>query len=86
MELSYEDKIEIYELDQSGQSIKNLSKQFNILECVIQYMFRLINRYGITIVKKGKNTYYPPYSNRKRLIKYFLRNSQVCWSHLIMPC
>ncbi|WP_228478138.1 hypothetical protein, partial [Streptococcus suis] len=28
MKLSYEDKIEIYELRQSGQSIKNLSNQF----------------------------------------------------------
>ncbi|HFI0322052.1 TPA: fucose isomerase, partial [Streptococcus suis] len=41
MKLSYEDKIEIYELRQSGQSIKNLSKQFNIAESVIQYMLRL---------------------------------------------
>ena len=60
MKLSYEDKIEIYELRQSGQSIKNLSKQFNIAESVIQYMLRLIDRYGINIVKKGKNTYYSP--------------------------
>ncbi|HFU4175734.1 TPA: IS3 family transposase, partial [Streptococcus suis] len=50
MKLSYEDKIEIYELRQSGQSIKNLSKQFNIAESVIQYMLRLIDRYGINIV------------------------------------
>ncbi len=39
MKLSYEDKIEIYELRQSGQSIKNLSKQFNIAESVIQICF-----------------------------------------------
>ncbi|WP_447558094.1 IS3 family transposase [Streptococcus suis] len=59
MKLSYEDKIKIYELRQSGQSIKNLSNQFTISESVIQYMLRLIDRYGINIVKKGKNTYYP---------------------------
>ena len=38
MKLSYEDKIEIYELRQSGQSIKNLSKQCNIAESVVQHM------------------------------------------------
>lgn len=72
MKLSYEDKIEIYELRQSGQSIKNLSKQFNIAESVIQYMLRLINRYGINIVKKGKNTYYSPKLKQEMIDKVLL--------------
>lgn len=59
MKLSYEDKIKIYELRQSGQSIKSLSKQFAIAESSIKYMIRLIDRHGINIVQKGKNTYYP---------------------------
>ena len=60
MKLSYEDKIKIYELRQSGQSIKSLSKQFAIAESSVKYMIRLIDRYGINIVQKRKNTYYPP--------------------------
>lgn len=59
MKLSYEDKIKIYELRQSGQSIKSLSKQFAIAESSVKYMIRLIDRYGINIIQKGKNTYYP---------------------------
>ncbi|MEG3243135.1 IS3 family transposase [Streptococcus suis] len=73
MKLSYEDKIEIYELRQSGQSIKNLSKQFTISESVIQYMLRLIDRYGINIVKKGKNTYYPPELKQEMIDKVLLQ-------------
>ena len=86
MKLSYEDKIEIYELRQSGQSIKNLSKQFNIAESVIQYMLRLIDRYGINIVKKGKNTYYSPELKQEMIDKYFLISSQSSPSRLTTPC
>ena len=77
MKLSYEDKIEIYELRQSGQSIKNLSKQFNIAESVIQYMLRLIDRYGINIVKKGKNTYYSPELKQEMIDKVLLDKQSV---------
>ncbi|CKC70310.1 degenerate transposase (Orf1) [Streptococcus pneumoniae] len=38
MKLSYDDKVQIYEL----------------------YMIKLIDRYGIEFVKKGKNRYYSP--------------------------
>lgn len=72
MKLSYEDKIKIYELRQSGQSIKNLSKQFTIAESVIQYMLRLIDRYGIDIGKKGKDTYYSPEVKQEMIDKVFL--------------
>ncbi|HEM4157792.1 IS3 family transposase [Streptococcus suis] len=73
MKLSYEDKIEIYELRQSGQSIKNLSNQFTISESVIQYMLRLIDRYGINIVKKGKNAYSPPELKQEMIDKVLLQ-------------
>ena len=54
MKLSYEDKVKIYELRQNGESIKSLSDQFSVAESGIQYMIRLIDRYGMNIVKKGK--------------------------------
>ena len=86
MKLSYEDKIEIYELRQSGQSIKNLSKQFNIAESVIQYMLRLIDRYGINIVKKGKNTYYSPELKQEMIDKVLLDKQSSSPSRLTTPC
>ena len=60
MKLSYEDKVQIYDLRQKGTSWPSLSKQFSVAESRLKYIVRLIDRYGIGIVKKEKNTYYPP--------------------------
>ncbi|HFI0329013.1 TPA: IS3 family transposase, partial [Streptococcus suis] len=45
MKLSYEDKVQIYELRQNGNSLNSLSKQFGIAQSGIKYMIRLIERY-----------------------------------------
>ena len=58
MKLTYEDKVQIYELRKKGESFRQLSNQFGINISNLQYMIKLINRYGIEIVKKGKNCYY----------------------------
>ena len=58
MKLSYEDKVQIYELRKQGQSFKQLSKRFGVDVAGLKYMVTLIDRYGIEIVKKGKNRYY----------------------------
>ncbi|KHD44687.1 transposase [Streptococcus uberis] len=58
MKLSYEDKVQLYKLRQKDLLYSLLSKQFAVSEAGIKYVIRLINRYGIEIVKKGKNSYY----------------------------
>ncbi|VOS14219.1 IS3-Spn1, transposase [Streptococcus pneumoniae] len=58
MKLSYEDKVQIYELRKQGQSFKQLSKRFGVDVSGLKYMVKLIDRYGIEIVKKGKNRHY----------------------------
>ena len=73
VKLSYEDKVKIYELRQNGESIKSLSDQFSIAESGIQYMIRLIDRYGMNIVKKGKNTYYSPELKQEMIDKVLLK-------------
>ena len=60
MKLSYEDKVQIYELRKQGQSFKQLSKRFGVNASGLKYMVKLIDCYGIEIVKKGKNRYYSP--------------------------
>ena len=55
MKLNYEDKVQIYELRKQGQSIKQLSKRFGVDVSGLKYMMKLIDRYGIDIVKKGMN-------------------------------
>lgn len=55
IKLTYEDKIEIYQLRKQGESLKNLSKKYDISDSNIKYLVRLIDQYGIEIVKKEKN-------------------------------
>ena len=60
MKLGYEDKVQIYELRNQGQTFNQVSKRFGVVASELRYMMRLIERYGIEIVKKGKNCYYSP--------------------------
>ena len=60
MKLNYEDKVQIYELRKQGQSFEQLSKRFGVDVSGLKYMMKLIDRYGIDIVKKGMNRYYSP--------------------------
>lgn len=75
MKLSYEEKVQLYELRQNGESINSLSKKFRIDKAYIKYMFRLIDRYGIGIVKKRKNSYYSP-DLKQEMIDKVLFNGQ----------
>lgn len=58
MKLTYDDKVQIYQLRKQGQSFNQLSKRFGVDVAGLRYMMRLIDCYGIEIVKKGKNRYY----------------------------
>ena len=58
MKLSYEDKVQIYELRKQGYSLEQLSNKFGINNSNLRYMIKLIDCYGIEFVKKGKNRYY----------------------------
>ena len=56
MKLTYEDKIEIYQLRKQGETLKNLSRKYDIDVAHIEYLVRLIDRFGIEIVKKRKKS------------------------------
>ena len=60
MKLSYEDKVQIYGLRKQGYSLEKLSNKFGINNSNLRYMIKLIDRYGIEFIKKGKNRYYSP--------------------------
>ena len=69
MKLSYKDKVQIYELRKQGQSFKQLSNKFGINNSNLRYMIKLIDRYGIKFVKKGKNRYYSPHLKQEMINK-----------------
>ena len=72
MKLSYEDKVQIYELRKQGQSFKQLSKRFGVNVSGLKYMVKFIDHYGIEIVKKVKNRYYSPELKQEMIDKVLL--------------
>ena len=52
--------------------VKQLSNKFGVRISTLTYMFSLIARYGIEIVKKGKNRYYSPELKQEMIDKVLL--------------
>ena len=74
MKLTYEDKVQIYELRKQGESFKRLSKRFGVDASGLRYMTRLIERYGIEIIKKGKHRYDSPDLKQEMIDKVLLED------------
>ena len=74
MKLTYEDKVQIYELRNQGQTFNQLSKRFGVDASGLRYMTRLIERYGIEIIKKGKNRYDSPELKQEMIDKVLLED------------
>ena len=72
MKLTYDDKVQIYELRKQGYSLEKLSNKFGINNSNLMYMIKLINRYGIKFVKKRKNRYYSPELKQEMIDKVLL--------------
>ena len=74
MKLTYDDKVQVYELRKQGYSLEKLSNKFGINNSNIRYMIKLIDRYGIEFVKKGKNCYYSPELKQEMIDKVLHEN------------
>ena len=72
MKLTYEDKVRIYELRKQGISFKRLSDKYGMNLSNLKYMIKLIDRYGIEFVKKGRNRYYSPKLKREIIDKVLI--------------
>ena len=83
MKLTYEDKIQIYQLRKQGFSLKDLSKIYNVTIRNLDYLVQFIDRFGIESVKKGKKR---AKNFGARIKKRRLKSSQkslTFWSHFI---
>ncbi len=60
MKLTYEDKLGIYKLRKQGVSWPQLGQTYDVNSRNLRYMVKLMERYGVEIVKKSKNRYYCP--------------------------
>ena len=74
MKLTYEDKVRIYELRKQGISLKRLSEKYGMNLSNLDYLIRLIDRYGIDSVKKGKNRSYSPDLKQEMIDKVLHEN------------
>jgi Transposase and inactivated derivatives len=74
MKLTYEDKVQIYELRKQGVSYARLADTFGINARNLVYMIKLIDRYGLEIVKRGKKIYYPPEIKQEMIDKVLHEN------------
>ena len=74
MKLTYEDNVQIYELRKHGQTFNQLSKRFGVDASGLRFMTRLIERYGIEIIKKGKNRYDSPELKQEMIDKVLLED------------
>ena len=54
MKLSFEDKVQIYELRKQEQRFRQLLKRFGVDASGVKYIVKLIDHYGIEIVKKER--------------------------------
>ena len=59
MKLSYEDKLEIYQLRQAGFSWPYISRKFGVCLSKLKYVVRIMNKHGIGLLKKGKISIIP---------------------------
>nr|WP_176721417.1 IS3-like element IS861 family transposase [Streptococcus agalactiae] len=72
MKLSYEDKLEIYELRKIGMSWSQISQRYDVRISNLKYMIKLMDRYGVEIVEKGRNEYYPPELKQEMIDKVLI--------------
>lgn len=72
MKLSYEDKLEIYELRKIGMSWSQISQRYDVRISNLKYMIKLMDRYGVEIVEKGRNEYHPPELKQEMIDKVLI--------------
>ena len=66
MKLTYDDKVQIYELRKQGYSLEKLSNKFGINNSNIRYMIKLIDRYGL---EQAIVDYIDYYNNKRIKVK-----------------
>lgn len=66
-------KIEIYHLKQLGWTWSQLSPKFDVNKVHLQYLVRLIDKYGLDCIQKDKNNYYSPELKAKIINELLLR-------------
>ena len=77
--LTFEDKINLYNDRKNGMSTKSLSIKYNIRTKNVQYMYCLIEKHGIDILRTNINKHYDIFI-KQDAIDRVLNNNESIWS------
>lgn len=75
--LTREQKLEIYKRRKQGKTLKELSKEYNIRVTGIQYLIKLIDFHGESILRKDRNRYYSPELKEEIINQVLLQNQSI---------
>lgn len=75
--LTYEDRIKIYQLKQSGMTFKELELKFSIDKSKIKYLVKLIDLHGFNALRKDKNRYYSKELKLKIINEVLIDNNSI---------
>lgn len=75
--LTKEQKIEIYKRRLNGETIKSLALNFNINIHNIEYLIRLLNRHGYSILRNNKNRYYSKEFKEMTINRVLINNESI---------
>ena len=73
MKLTYGNKVQIYELRKQGYGFKQLSNRYGVNISNLQYLTKLIDRYGFEMVKKRRNRDYSPKLKQEMIDEVLLK-------------
>ena len=75
MKWSYQDKLEIYHLRKEGLSWPQLNQKYGVQLSNLKYIVKLMDRYGVESMRKGKNTYYSPALKQEIIDQVLMKGS-----------
>lgn len=75
--LTDEQRIEIYERRLKGESLKFLALEFNINIHRLEYLIRLLDKHGYSILRNGKNRYYSKEFKKLALNRILINNESI---------
>ena len=74
--LSYEDKINLYNDRKKEMTILSLCSKYNINHSLVEYMIRLIDKHGISILRTTSNKKYST-DEKELIINRILKNEEI---------
>ncbi len=70
-------RLEIYHKRKQGETIANLSKQYQLNRANIEYLIRLLDRHGEQILRQGRNRYYSPELKQEIIDKVLIEHQSL---------